>query len=167
MGNYRNLWGNPPKNKQELLKFTGTYNYEDIKDGFVRILGDWQKENIVPMYIPLFHPKTNKQLKIHCHKKVHNNLLHLFSTYVVQGYAEAYPIRMIGCFAARHKMSNPKRSLSLHAYGVAVDINWDKNKVGSSGDIPAGIVALFKQFGWSWGGFWTKPKDPMHFQYKL
>ena len=62
-------------------------------------------------------------------------------------------------------MCNPKRSLSIHAWGLAIDINWKNNKVGTSGDIPHYVATLFKQYGFNWGGLWTRPKDPMHFQF--
>jgi hypothetical protein len=63
-------------------------------------------------------------------------------------------------------MNNPKKSLSLHSYGIAIDLNWDKNQVGTIGNIPLDVVYLFSIYGWRWGGNWENPgKDPMHFEY--
>lgn len=76
------------------------------------------------------------------------------------------------------------RILSMHANGLALDINPKQNpyiKNGSS--IPAGtayrtevkgtikpdskIVEAFKEKGWTWGGDWKSLKDYQHFQKKL
>ena len=73
---------------------------------------------------------------------------------------------------------------SQHAYGKAVDVNpiqnpWVSNgiaspKAGQSyvdrtrhhrGMIHAGdkVVRAFASVGWGWGGYWSGPKDYMHF----
>ena len=71
--------------------------------------------------------------------------------------------------------------MSVHAYGLAVDINVAENPyisgtktVGSKYDpknneysIPAGgvLVNAFYAEGWGWGGDWNSKKDYMHFSY--
>lgn len=79
--------------------------------------------------------------------------------------ADGYKIRTIGCFAPRAKRGQPD-SLSLHSYGIAVDINADANPMRAPmvRDIPDGWVAAFEALGWTWGGRWRTP-DPMHFQF--
>ena len=53
---------------------------------------------------------------------------------------------------------------SNHAFGRAVDINWDRNALGTKGDIPAEVArSLAAKHGMTWGGDWSRP-DPMHFE---
>jgi hypothetical protein len=73
---------------------------------------------------------------------------------------------------------------SMHAYGLAIDINPVQNPyvAGSRVSPPAGeeyldrsrdakgmihagdkVVRAFATAGWEWGGYWTYPKDYQHF----
>ena len=65
-------------------------------------------------------------------------------------------------------------SLSQHSYGTAIDINWDYNPYSKNSNykcpeskykITPNVVNIFANYGWSWGGNWTTPKDYMHFTY--
>jgi hypothetical protein len=62
----------------------------------------------------------------------------------------------------------PKRglsSLSLHAYGAAIDLDPEHNGLGQKqGTIPQVVIDAFKAEGWVWGGDWKNRPDPMHFQ---
>jgi hypothetical protein len=62
---------------------------------------------------------------------------------------------------------------SLHAYGIALDINWQSNPYGPNliTDMPRGmcdeITALRTTNGcrvWEWGGNWSGNKDAMHYE---
>lgn len=62
---------------------------------------------------------------------------------------------------------------SLHAYGIALDLNWSTNPYGPTliTDMPAGMVdditALRTNNGrrvWEWGGSWSGNKDAMHYE---
>lgn len=57
------------------------------------------------------------------------------------------------------------KSLSMHAYGCAIDFDAEDNPMGHPGRIHVDslIVKAFEREGWTWGGRWTRP-DPMHFQ---
>ena len=85
--------------------------------------------------------------------------------------APKYKVRLLGGYCARQmKTLDPKKQakapLSTHAWGIAFDINWDKNPFASvlKTDLPPEFVAEFKRWGWSWGGDWSRSKDAMHFQ---
>lgn len=75
-----------------------------------------------------------------------------------------YPIRTIGCWNVRYKRSAAKQ-VSVHAYGLAVDINADRNPMKSpiETDMPPLFVDCFTRDGFTWGGTFPTP-DPMHFQ---
>ena len=54
--------------------------------------------------------------------------------------------------------------LSNHAYGTAVDVNWNANARGTHGNIPPDLArSLAAKHGLTWGGDWKNP-DPMHFE---
>lgn len=62
---------------------------------------------------------------------------------------------------------------SLHAYGVAIDLNPTVNRFGRRGhDYPPGFLHAVSQITYEgkqafrWGGTWRTP-DPMHFQINL
>lgn len=86
-----------------------------------------------------------------------------------------YTIDTIGCFAPRQKRG--VNQLSVHTFGIAVDINAARNQllicdVGNplrtapgSYDIPDAWIDAFKQCGFTWGGEFQHRFDPMHFQY--
>lgn len=56
------------------------------------------------------------------------------------------------------------RRLSMHGFGGALDFNADTNELNTKGDMHPGVVEVFENHGWEWGGRWRRP-DPMHFQY--
>lgn len=62
---------------------------------------------------------------------------------------------------------------SLHAYGIAIDINWNSNPYGSrlKTNMPRPMIEAIKairtnngQQVWRWGGDYTGNKDAMHFE---
>lgn len=68
-----------------------------------------------------------------------------------------------GCFNIRSKRVN--QSLSLHSWGLAIDINASWNQLGKTPTMPANVVLCFLEAGFEWGGTWDAP-DGMHFQLK-
>jgi hypothetical protein len=78
------------------------------------------------------------------------NLCHLINTFD-------------GCFVPRHMSWDPKRGLSRHAWGIAVDVNARLFPYGSTAKQNARLVEAFKRQGFTWGGEWKTP-DPMHFE---
>lgn len=56
------------------------------------------------------------------------------------------------------------RRPSNHAFGRAIDVNWDRNALGTKGEInPELARSLAAKHGMTWGGDWSRP-DPMHFE---
>lgn len=66
-----------------------------------------------------------------------------------------------GCFNVRKKRG--LSSLSLHSWGIAIDINATWNQLGKEPTMSKELVQCFKDAGFDWGGDW-KRKDGMHFQ---
>lgn len=54
---------------------------------------------------------------------------------------------------------------STHSWGIAIDLDAASNQMGTVGDMDPQIIAIFKKYGFFWGGDFHSRKDPMHFQY--
>ena len=74
-------------------------------------------------------------------------------------------IKCVLSWAPRHQLSDPSRPLSLHAWGLALDINPDENPYGVESTLNPKLVEIFETYGFEWGGRWKTP-DPMHFQWE-
>lgn len=72
---------------------------------------------------------------------------------------------LTGAFSCR--MIDGSANVSNHAYGRAIDMNWDRNPMASyfQSDIPPAVVQLWIDNGFYWGGHYTNHKDTMHFEY--
>ena len=71
-----------------------------------------------------------------------------------------YPVDVSGGYNFRSKRGGG--GLSMHAYGAAVDINVDRNRMGgNTTDLPADVEDVAWKHGLSWGGRFG---DPMHFE---
>lgn len=53
--------------------------------------------------------------------------------------------------------------LSLHSFGIAIDINAFENQLKTKGNFSPQFVMCFTKAGFDWGGNF-KRQDPMHFQ---
>jgi peptidoglycan L-alanyl-D-glutamate endopeptidase CwlK len=62
-----------------------------------------------------------------------------------------------------------KPGYSYHNYGLAIDVTHikDGNKPDWSRPITKDIAEIGKKIGLEWGGYWTRPYDPPHFQLTL
>jgi hypothetical protein len=66
-----------------------------------------------------------------------------------------------GCFNIRQKRNG--KGLSLHSWGLAIDINAKRNPMGQKSRQDPALVACFTESGFYWGGVWRTP-DAMHFE---
>jgi len=66
-----------------------------------------------------------------------------------------------GCFNIRKKRG--LSSMSLHSWGIAIDVNAFENGLNMMPKLSPGFVKCFTDNGFDWGGTWTR-KDGMHFQ---
>ncbi len=75
-----------------------------------------------------------------------------------------YTFDNVQTFNSRYKRGGGGRS--LHSWGIALDINPDRNPQGDGSDIPKEVVNIFKANGFFWGGDWPgSDLDPMHFEW--
>lgn len=132
--------------------------------GRVQILGEWQRQHIVS-FVPPFglsdgrgrgisviqcHALAAPPLKGVLHDLWARQLCHLINTFD-------------GCFVPRHMGWNPRRPLSRHSWGIAVDVNARLFPYGSRARQDVKLIGAFKRRGFTWGGDWRVP-DPMHFE---
>ena len=68
-----------------------------------------------------------------------------------------------GCWVPRHLDWDATRGLSLHAWGIAFDVNVRANPYGSRPQLDPRLVHVFERYGFNWGGRWREP-DGMHFE---
>lgn len=76
------------------------------------------------------------------------------------------PIRgQCGGFACR--AIRRSKSASNHSWGLAVDLNWQRNPMGLPfrSEIPPAVVSMWEAAGWFWGGRYRLRPDTMHFEY--
>ena len=74
-----------------------------------------------------------------------------------------HPGEYAGCYYPRYIANDPAKGLSLHSWGIAVDLNVPGNQRGTVGQMDRQVVAIFKKWGFAWGGDWNYT-DPMHFE---
>jgi len=110
----------------------------------------------VPAHLEIgFIPK-----KIYCNKDMVVPLSHAFNNLIQRGCVNELKT-WDGCFNIRKKRGG--KTMSLHSWGVAVDMNAFANCFGCKPKLSAKFVKCFTDAGFDWGGTWTKP-DGMHFQ---
>lgn len=91
-------------------------------------------------------------------------------------------VRRLGCYTHRHQRHDPRRPLSYHSWGIAIDIDPAQNRARKfakglapkpfSDDwvswwpegISSQLVNCFESVGWTWGGRWSQFVDPMHME---
>ena len=69
-----------------------------------------------------------------------------------------------GCFNPRIARFSDGGSLSSHSWGIAVDINVNKNPLGGKPHQDPRLVAIMAEHGFTWGGLWLRP-DGAHFEW--
>lgn len=75
-----------------------------------------------------------------------------------------YDVKTAGGYNCRNVAGTKQRS--VHSWGLAIDINSATNGRGIRGDIPADIVEMWEDHGFTWGGRWAY-RDDMHFELRF
>lgn len=98
--------------------------------------------------------------RIYCNKDLVKPLEFAFKALIDTGYVKELKT-WDGCFNIRKKRG--LSSMSLHSWGIAIDVNAFENGLGQPAKLSAGFVKCFTDNGFDWGGTW-KRTDGMHFQ---
>jgi hypothetical protein len=98
--------------------------------------------------------------KIYCNKDLVEPLTNAFKSLINSGYVSELKT-WDGCFNIRKKRG--LASMSLHSWGIAIDVNAFENGLNMRPKLSLGFVRCFTDNGFDWGGTWQR-KDGMHFQ---
>lgn len=101
--------------------------------------------------------------KIYCNKDLVKPLEQAFRNLISRDFVKELKT-WDGCFNIRKKRS--LASMSLHSWGLAIDVNAAWNGLGKTPTLSAGFVKCFTDTGFDWGGNWGNRPDGMHFQLK-
>ena len=140
-----------------LAEAVGTFSYRWFGDGSVAPDPAWVAANIRTESVPILGSVTG-------HKVLFPQLRGALREVAARGLAdEIHPEEYGGCYVPRFIGRDPSNGLSLHTWGIAVDLNVPGNQRGVPGEIDRDVVAIFKKWGFAWGGDWSWT-DPMHFE---
>lgn len=138
----------------------------------IKILGDWQKKNIINVPIPQLKDsnilEAPKSGEIPFHKKAASQLQGLWAAWQAKDLVKLI-LTYEGSFVPRF-IRGSRSVLSNHAFGSAFDINYEWNKlghtpalVGKKGSVRE-LVPIANEYGFYWGGHFKSRPDGMHFE---
>ncbi len=135
----------------------GTFTYTPHADGTLTPDQAWVRSFIRTEQVPILGSVT-------CNKGMLPQLRAALTEVVQDGLADrVHPGEYAGCYYPRFIANDPGKGLSLHSWGIAVDLNVPGNQRGTVGEMDRQVVAIFKKWGFAWGGDWSYT-DPMHFE---
>ena len=116
----------------------------------------WRARTIVTRDVPILGTVT-------CHRKLIAPLREALTTIRRRKLTRLVdPGDYAGCHAPRRIPASG--SLSLHSWGLAVDINASRNPFGEQPTMDRRVVGAFEDAGFTWGGRWPTAPDGMHFE---
>lgn len=131
----------------------GVFKYTPIGGGRVQPDPAWVRSHIVTETVPILGELT-------CNKYMMPQLKAALAEVQRQGLADEIKYH-VGCYYPRFIAGST--TLSNHSFGLAIDINSLENQRGTVGQMHPDVVAIFKYWGFAWGGDWEYT-DPMHFE---
>ena len=136
-------------------KAFGAFSYRYFPDGTIAPDARWVRQNVKTETLPIMGRVT-------CHRLMLTQLRGALQDVVDAGLASSLTT-YDGCYVPRFIERNPENSISLHTWGIAIDMDASTNYRGIRGTMDERIVTIFKRWGFRWGGDW-KYTDPMHFE---
>jgi hypothetical protein len=117
----------------------------------------WVRRNIVSRRVPVIGT-------VSCHRRIIAPLRRAMAELARRGLARLVdPGDYAGCYAPRRIPNSG--TMSLHAWGLAVDLNASRNPQGSRPRQDLRLVHIMERHGFSWGGRWPTVPDGMHFEF--
>jgi len=133
----------------------GRYTYRVADGGRVVPDAAWVSSHISTQTVPILGAVT-------CNNALFPQLKAALADIVSQGLADKLVKGQYGgCYYPRFIAGT--QALSNHAFGLALDLNVPGNLRGTVGQMDRSVVAVFKRWGFTWGGDWHYT-DPMHFE---
>jgi hypothetical protein len=116
----------------------------------------WQEANLVTVDLPIIGTAR-------CHRGIVEALTGALDEVVASNLTGLVdPGGFAGCWNARTTRAGT--SISRHAWGVAVDLNFGTNPTGLASVQDPRLVAIFRRWGFTEGSRWLVP-DAGHFEY--
>lgn len=135
----------------------GTMNFRILKGGFIDPDPDWVATNIATGSVPILGSVT-------CHRVMFPQLGAALAEIENRKLAREIDVKEFGgCYVPRFIDRDRRGALSMHAFGLAIDLNVSENYMGTRGNMDPKVVEIFEKWGFEWGGRWSRP-DPMHFE---
>ena len=135
----------------------GRMSFRILRNGFIEPDEAWVKASIATAEVPILGRVT-------CHRLLLPQLHAALSEIQRRGLSRLVDAGDYGgCYVPRFIDRDPSRALSMHAFGLAVDLNVSSNQLGTGGDMEPRVVEILDRWGFAWGGRWSPP-DPMHFE---
>ena len=133
----------------------GAFSYRYYSDGTIEPDAAWVSANIRTETVPVLGRVT-------CHRLMLPQLRGALQEVADAGLASSLST-YDGCYVPRFIERDPSRSISLHTWGIAIDMDAATNYRGIRGTMNPRVVEIFKRWGFRWGGDWAYT-DPMHFE---
>ena len=135
----------------------GNFRFVSNGDGTISQDRGWVARHITSRRVPLLGEVT-------CHRAMLPQLEAALTEIRDSGLSELIkPGQYGGCYVPRFIERDGTRPLSMHAWGLAVDINVADNPAGARPKMDPRVVAVFEKWGFRWGGRWSRP-DGHHFE---
>jgi hypothetical protein len=123
---------------------------------WIQIDPAWVRRNIASGRVPILGSVT-------CNRRMFGPLRRALGTLRRRGLSHLVtPGDYAGCYAPRRIPASG--SLSLHAWGLGIDINASRNQQGDRPSQDRRLVRAFEAAGFTWGGRWPTAPDGMHFE---
>jgi len=121
--------------------------------------------------VPLARVEVVQGVRVQCHAKVATAVQALGRVFEAHGYV----VRAGDTGAYNCRPITNGSGHSLHAFGIALDVNWNTNPFRKDNvlvtDMPAAMIANVRRIRtatgarlWGWGGDYRSVKDAMHFE---
>jgi peptidoglycan L-alanyl-D-glutamate endopeptidase CwlK len=165
------------RKKTEAIQPTNDSDVEIVEKETIEKPKDLKlKEDAVSLKrIEKLHPSIRKEVTS-IYKEILKRQVSIRFTDTLRTFPEQTALYAKGRTKSGKIVTNAKAGESYHNYGLALDfclllkggkeVSWDRNKDTDADNKKDWdeVVAVFKHYGWQWGGDWTNFKDYPHFQ---
>lgn len=152
----------PPYGLREILEVYGNPKAFLNPDGTLST--KWESNNLVyvdlpkPLYASWNHDLWIERIRAHKHAAPFYEAW--FLAMIKRGLDDE--VKSLGG-AFNYRTKRFSENLSTHSWGIAIDLNPERNPVDTIGDWSPEFIKTADEFGFMCGNMFKK-KDPMHFQ---
>jgi D-alanyl-D-alanine carboxypeptidase len=146
----------PMRVKERFGEFTA--RPEPFSPDNLQIDPAWIERHIATQTLPVFGTIT-------CNKAMFP-LLRPIAGKLETESADTAVTEVEGCFDEAGALADPLAPISMHAWGVAIDVDADLDPAVEGGDQDPRVVAAMEQGGFIWGSRFPEPEPvPHHYEY--